>query len=79
MGSLETRIKIAVFIIAVLLTAGLCYLATGGMQLVFNYIGSFGLGVPHPSLRIVGAVVIGIIVVLRFYFRRRARLARTKK
>jgi uncharacterized membrane protein len=79
MGPLETRIKIAIFIIAVLFTAGLGYMATGGMHWVFEYIGSFGQSGPHPTLRIVGAAVIAFIVILRFYFRHRAKQARKRK
>ncbi len=79
MGSMETRIKIAVFILAVLLTAGVAYLVMGGMHWVFVYIASFGDGTPHPEIRIGGAVVIGFVVVLRFYARHRAKVARKKK
>lgn len=79
MGSLETRVKIAIFIVAALCTALLGYLATGGMHLLFEYIASFSDGKPHPELRIGGAVVLGIIVVLRFYFRHRAKSARSRK
>lgn len=79
MGSSETRIKIAIFIIAVLCTAALGYLATGGMHLLFEYIATFSDGKPHPELRIGGAVILGIIVVLRFYFRHRAKVARKRK
>lgn len=79
MEPLETRVKIAILVIAVLCTVCLGYLATGGMHWVFDYFGSLDSDKPHPELRIVGAVVIGIIVVLRFYLRRRAKLARRKK
>ena len=79
MGSSEIRIKIAIFIIAVLCAVALGYLATGGMHLLFGYFGSFSDGKPHPELRIGGAIVLGIIVVLRFYLRHRAKLARKRK
>ena len=79
MEPLETRVKIAILLIAVLCTAALGFLATGGMHWIFAYFGSLDFDKPHPELRIIGAVVIGIIVILRFYLRRRAKLARRKK
>jgi len=79
MEPLETRTKIAIFIIAVLGTGALGYLAMGGMHWVFDYVSGFDLSKPHPVLRVVGAVGIGLIVILRFYLRRRAKLALRRK
>jgi hypothetical protein len=72
-------IKIAAFHAAILLTLGIVYLVPKGMAWVFSYIGAFGVTQPATSLPIVGAVVLGLVVVLRFYLRRRAKLARQKK
>jgi hypothetical protein len=71
--------KIAVFLIAISATLIVFYLVIKGMQWVFSYIGAFGLTQPASSLRIVGAVFVGAIVVLRFYLRRKAKQARQKK
>jgi hypothetical protein len=71
--------KIAIFLIAIAATLLVFFLVIKGMQWVFSYIGAFGLTQPAASLRIVGAIVVGGIVVLRFYLRRRAKLAREKK
>jgi hypothetical protein len=79
MEPLETRTRIVIFIIAVLSTAALGYLALGGMHWIFAYVSSFDLSKPHPVLRIAGAIGIGLIVILRFYLRRRAKLARSRK
>jgi hypothetical protein len=79
MEPLNTRLRIAIIIIAVVSTAGLSYLAVKAMHWLFAYVGSFGQGGPHPMLPVVGGVVIAIIVLLRFYFRRRAAAARAKK
>ena len=79
MGSLETRIKIAVFIVAILITAGLVFLATGGMNWVFHFIGELTSGAPNPRLRIIAAVIAGLILALRLYARYRDKMARKKK
>lgn len=79
MDPLSTRVRIAIFVLAVVCTAGLAYAAVKGMQWVFVYAGSFGQSGTHPTLRLVGAVVIAIIVALRFYVRRRAKNARLNK
>jgi len=79
MEPLETRVKIAILFIAVLCTAALGFLATGGMHWIFAYFGSLDFDKPHPELRIIGAVVIAFVVILRFYVRYRAKQARRKK
>jgi hypothetical protein len=79
MEPLSTRHKIAIFVVAVVCTAGLSYVAVKGMYWVFDYVGSFGQGAPHATARVVGGIVIGAVVLLRFYFRRRAAVARKKK
>jgi hypothetical protein len=76
MGLSDICKKMAVFIIAFLCTAGVAYAVVIGMHWVFVYIGGFSLSQLTPSLRIGGAIFIGIIVVLRVYLRRRAKLQR---
>lgn len=71
--------KIAIFLIAISATLLVFYLVLRGMQWVFAYIGAFGVTQPAASLRVVGGIVVGGIVVLRLYLRRRARLAQEKK
>ena len=71
--------KIVVFLISIAATLIVFYLVIKGMQWVFSYIGAFGLTQPAASLRIVGAVFVGAVVVLRFYLRRKAKQARQKK
>ncbi|HEX7641071.1 MAG TPA: hypothetical protein VF450_01835 [Noviherbaspirillum sp.] len=72
-------IKVAAFLAAILLTLAVVLLVPKGMAWIFSYIGAFGVTEPAPSLRIVGAVVVGAVVVLRFYLRFRAKQARKKK
>ena len=72
-------IKIAAFLAAILLTLGIVLLVSKGMAWIFSYIGAFGVTRPAQSLPIVGAIVLGFVVVLRFYLRRRAKQARQKK
>lgn len=72
-------LKFGIFLFAAICTLGAFYLALKGMQWVFVYIGSFGLSEPAPSLRIVGGIFLAAVVILRFYLRRRAKLARSKK
>lgn len=79
MGSLETRFKIAIFIAAILITAGMVFLVTGGMGLVYQYIATFANGAASPKARITGAIVAGVVLALRVYTRLRAKNARKKK
>jgi hypothetical protein len=79
MGSQETRIKIAIFIVAILITAGMVFLVTGGMTMIYQYIADFANGPASPKARITGAVVAGLILALRVYTRYRAKMARKKK
>jgi uncharacterized membrane protein len=72
-------IKVAAFLAAILLTLAIVYLVPKGMGWVFSYIGAFGVTRPAESLPMVGAIVLGVVVVLRFYLRRRAKQARQKK
>ena len=72
----EIRNKIAVFIIAVICTVVIGYAVVIGMHWVFIYIAGFSLSQLTPSLRLGGAIFIGVIVVLRVYLRRRAKLQR---
>jgi hypothetical protein len=76
MGLSDIRNKIAIFIIAVLCTVGIGYAVVIGMHWVFTYIAGFSLSQLSPSLRIGGAIFIGIVVALRIYLRRRAKLQR---
>jgi hypothetical protein len=79
MNPLSTPVRIAIFVLAVVCTAGLAYAAVKGMQWVFSYIGNFRQGEEHPMLRVVGGVVIAIVIGLRFYVSRRAKAALTNK
>lgn len=79
MGSLETRIKIAIFIVAILITAGMVFLVTGGMSWIYHFIASFANGAASPRARITGAVIAGLVLALRVYTRYRAKMARKKK
>jgi hypothetical protein len=76
MGLSDIRNKIAIFIIAIVCTVGIAYAVVIGMHWVFVYIAGFSLSQLTPSLRIGGAIFIGIIVILRVYLRRRAKLQR---
>jgi len=71
--------KIAIFLIAITATLLVFYLVLRGMQWVFSYIGAFGVTAPAASLRVVGGIVVGGIVVLRFYLRYKAKKAKGKK
>jgi hypothetical protein len=68
--------KVVIFIIAVLCTVGVGYAVVLGMRWVFVYIAGFSLSQLSPSFRLGGAIFIGVIVVLRVYLRRRAKLQR---
>ena len=76
MGLSDIRNKIAIFIIAILCTVGIGYAVVIGMHWVFVAISGFSLSQLTPSLRLGGAIFIGIVVVLRVYLRRRAKLQR---
>jgi aspartate oxidase len=79
MGSLETRFKIAIFIAAILITAAMVFLVTGGMGWIYQFIASFANGAASPRARITGAVIAGLVLALRMYTRYRAKIARKKK
>jgi hypothetical protein len=77
MEPLSARVRIAIFVLAVVCTAGLAYAAVKGMQWALANAASLG-DASHPIARAVGVLVIAIIVGLRFYVRRRAKLAQKK-
>ncbi|HXA47327.1 MAG TPA: hypothetical protein VNW52_06840 [Burkholderiaceae bacterium] len=74
MGLSDIGNKIAIFIIAVLCTVAIGYAVVIGMHWVFVYIGGFSISQLSPSFRLGGAIFIGVVVVLRVYLRRRAKL-----
>jgi len=79
MGSLETRYKIAIFVVAILITAGMVFLVSGGMTWIYHLIASFANGAASPKARITGAIVAGLVLALRLYTRYRSKMAHKKK